>query len=103
MLHRDNIVVRQRGLGFWRRLGIEGALDGGLTQSGFVCDLASNPFGRSGGFTIADFQWFILRHWNFGPRFQQVRIAPDMFVPLLFGEVEPLQVFRKLSARRRYY
>lgn len=38
----------------------------------------------------------ILTRLNIGPRFQQLRIPPDMLVPLLFRQVEPVQVLRDL-------
>ena len=93
----DNIVVRQRSLEFGRGLGIEGALNCGLTQSGFVCDLASDALGLP---RPARGYWFILHQYRrSGLRFQQFRIAPDMFVPLLFGQVELVFELLKFAAK----
>jgi hypothetical protein len=88
-MHRDDIVVGQRGLRFWRRRGIERASDCLGAQARVV------------GYLPGDSLWTPDR---FRDRMalncldgQQFSIAPDMLVPLLFRQIERVKVLGDLN------
>lgn len=86
VLDRNDIVVRQRSLRFGRGLGIEGAAHGIDRQAGFLGYLAGDAFGATAFRARFGFRRILLR--NLAARFQQLGIAPDMFVALILGKVE---------------
>lgn len=96
----DNIVVRQRSLGFGRGLGIEGALNGAHADASFFGYFAGDAFFMLWSrFTSIGQDRCVILSDLFAPRFEQFRIAPDMLVPLLFGEVKLVFELLKFAAK----
>lgn len=82
-------MIAANGLGLHGRR-IVGALDGADAQTGFGGNLRRDALRAMTPPVFAlTFNHDILTRLNITPSVKQFRIAPDMLVPLVFGQIEP--------------